>query len=48
MLMNLPKRIPGQILINLAVVVKDLSPSQQSIENSYVHMVEFQISVLNN
>lgn len=44
----IPKRIPGQILINLAVVNKDLSPSEQSAENLYVHMVEFQTSVLNN
>lgn len=43
-----PKSIPGQILINLAIVVKDLSPSEQSTENSYMHMVELQTSVLNN
>lgn len=40
------KSIPGQILINLAIVVKDLSPSEHS--NSYVYMIELQTSVLNN
>lgn len=44
----IPKSIPGQFLINLAVVVKDLSPSEHSTENSYGHMVELQTSVLNN
>lgn len=44
----IPKRIPGQIVISLVVVVIDLSPSEQTTENSYVHMVDLQTSVLNN